>query len=331
MRPTTTALAAAITAPLLALITIAAIAGAITAPNPPSNTCAPGRIASAAVLDGVRLNADQLRNATVIIATGTSMGVPPPGETIALATALQESDLHNLPYGDRDSFGLFQQRPSQGWGTPAQILNPTYAAKQFYTHLLAVPDWRSMSTTAAAQAVQHSATPDAYQTWQPLAASLASQPDGTTVCATNSGDGGTISPTDVGAYRIPAGTPASIVAVLQFALAQLGKPYRYGATGPDAYDCSGLTQAAYASIGIHLPRTTYQQVDVGIPINNLTRLQPGDLIFIPGSDGTPTNPGHVGIYAGNNALIQAPHTGTRITLTQLSIWSRQIVAVRRIL
>lgn len=279
MRPTTTTLTAALTAPLIALIAVAAIAGAITSSNPLSGTCINGRINPGAT-GGTHLDADQLHNAATITAVGTSMGVPPPGETIALATALQESDLRNLPYGDRDSLGLFQQRPSQGWGTPAQILDPAYAARQFYTHLLAVPDWRAMTTTDAAQAVQRSAYPGAYQKWQPLAA-LASGLTGTALC-TSTGDGVPGAPTPVGNYRIPAGTPAPLVAVLQFALSQLGKPYVFGATGPDAYDCSGLTQAAYATIGIHLPRTTYQQVNVGTPITDPTQLQPGDLIFIPG-------------------------------------------------
>jgi hypothetical protein len=181
MRPTTTALVAALAAPLLALTAVAAIVGAITTPTPPNSAYATGRIATGAAPSGTHLDADQLHNAATIISVGTSMGVPSPGETIALATALQESDLRNLPSGDRDSLGLFQQRPSQGWGTPAQILDPAYAAREFYTHLLATPGWRSMSTTAAAQAVQHSAYPDAYQKWQPLAATLASGLTDTTV------------------------------------------------------------------------------------------------------------------------------------------------------
>jgi cell wall-associated NlpC family hydrolase len=87
-------------------------------------------------------------------------------------------------------------------------------------------------------------------------------------------------------YHIPAGTPAPIAEVITFALAQLGKSYRWGATGPGAYDCSGLVQAAYASIGVQLPRITVDQLDVGSPIYSTGELQPGDLLFIPGSDGT---------------------------------------------
>jgi hypothetical protein len=90
------------------------------------------------------------------------MNVPEQGWVVAIAAALQESGLHNLDYGDWDSLGLFQQRPSQGWGTPAQIMNPTYAATQFYRNLLAVPDWQQMTVNDAAQAVQRSGFPNAY-------------------------------------------------------------------------------------------------------------------------------------------------------------------------
>ncbi|SDM99000.1 Peptidase family M23 [Lentzea albidocapillata subsp. violacea] len=105
---------------------------------------------------------DQMANAATIVAVGKQMIVPTRGWVIAIATAMQESGLRNLDYGDRDSLGLFQQRPSQGWGTPAQIMNPTYSATQFYQHLLAVPGWQAMSLTNAAQTVQRSGFPDAY-------------------------------------------------------------------------------------------------------------------------------------------------------------------------
>jgi hypothetical protein len=113
-----------------------------------------------------------MRNATAIVAVGMRMGVPRRGWVIALATALQESGLYNLNYGDRDSLGLFQQRPSAGWGTPAQILNPEYAAGKFYAALLRIPGWQSMPLTQAAQAVQVSAFPYAYAKWEGDASSL---------------------------------------------------------------------------------------------------------------------------------------------------------------
>ena len=96
---------------------------------------------------------------------------------IALAAAAQESTLRNLNYGDRDSLGLFQQRPSTGWGTPAQVTDPTYASRLFFggpsnpnrgvtRGLLDIPGWQSMTVTRAAQAVQLSAYPTAYAKWE---------------------------------------------------------------------------------------------------------------------------------------------------------------------
>ena len=93
--------------------------------------------------------------------------------TVALATAMQESGLRNLPGGDRDSAGLFQQRPSQGWGTYAQVTDPVHATTAFYAKLRTEPDWPTLSVTQAAQLVQRSAAPEAYARWEPVARSLA--------------------------------------------------------------------------------------------------------------------------------------------------------------
>jgi hypothetical protein len=115
------------------------------------------------------LDLEQAKNASTIAAVGLSMNVPQFGVEVALATARQESKLHNLDYGDRDSVGLFQQRPSQGWGTQAQILNPVYSTTKFYQALLSVSGWQNMSLTEAAQAVQKSGSPTAYAQWQQFA------------------------------------------------------------------------------------------------------------------------------------------------------------------
>lgn len=104
---------------------------------------------------------DVLGNARIIAQVGRQMGAPDEAIKIALAASLVESNLRNVNYGDRDSLGLFQQRPSQGWGTPQQVMDPTYAATQFFDRLLKI-DWRSMDPGAAAQAVQRSAFPDRY-------------------------------------------------------------------------------------------------------------------------------------------------------------------------
>lgn len=115
---------------------------------------------------------EQVPNAKTIQATGVAMNIPARGQVVALATALQESGLRNLTYGDRDSLGLFQQRPSQGWGTANQILDPVHASTKFYEGLKKVSGWQSLSITQAAQAVQRSGFPEAYAKWEPLATAL---------------------------------------------------------------------------------------------------------------------------------------------------------------
>lgn len=118
----------------------------------------------AAVLDGTAwyLTPEQADNAALLTAQGLDRGLPARAATIAIATALQESKLSNITYGDRDSLGLFQQRPSQGWGTPEQIMDPLHATGRFYDGLVQVPGYDSLPITEAAQAVQRSGYPDAY-------------------------------------------------------------------------------------------------------------------------------------------------------------------------
>jgi hypothetical protein len=122
----------------------------------------------------LRLSPEQADNAATIAGVGRRLAMPDHAVTVAVATAMQESRLRNLPGGDRDSAGLFQQRPSQGWGTHAQIIDPVHAATAFYERLKALPGWKQVSVTKAAQDVQHSATPDAYAQWEPQARAIAS-------------------------------------------------------------------------------------------------------------------------------------------------------------
>jgi len=121
-----------------------------------------------------RLAPDQAANAALIAAVAQGQGMSPRAVTIGLATALQESKLRNLSYGDRDSLGLFQQRPSQGWGTAEQVQDPLYAAAKFFEALAEVPGFEQMPITEAAQAVQRSAYPEAYAAHEATARSFAS-------------------------------------------------------------------------------------------------------------------------------------------------------------
>jgi Peptidase family M23 len=124
---------------------------------------------SPGMFGGQRLDATQLRNARTILSVGRRMGASQRDLVISLMTAYQESRLRNLNYGHSDSLGLFQQRPSQGWGSPAQVTNPQYAARKFFTELFRVNNRGRMPLTAAAQAVQRSAFPNAYARWEALA------------------------------------------------------------------------------------------------------------------------------------------------------------------
>jgi hypothetical protein len=129
-----------------------------------------------AVVDGhaVILTPEQAEHAGLIVAISVARGLPARAASIALATAYQESGLRNLDRGDRDSLGLFQQRPSQGWGTPEQVSDPTYATNAFYDALVTIPGYTSMEITVAAQAVQRSAFPTAYADHERDARALAS-------------------------------------------------------------------------------------------------------------------------------------------------------------
>lgn len=147
-----------------------------------ATTCDTASMSNSSTLTNLAFLAkDATANAKIIADEGVKAGVGTRGVTIAIAAAMQESGLHNLDYGDRDSLGLFQQRPSSGWGTPAQIRTPALAADAFYgvaahTHNAGLTDiagWQTMSVAEAAQAVQRSAFPDAYAQWETAAATLA--------------------------------------------------------------------------------------------------------------------------------------------------------------
>ncbi|MFF3159715.1 C40 family peptidase [Streptomyces sp. NPDC057910] len=294
--------------------------------------------------------AEQIANAKVVVATGAQLGVPARGQVIALATALAESDLRNLDHGDRDSLGLFQQRPSQGWGSREQILDPVYASTKFYTALKSVQGWEQMPVTVAAQKVQKSAYPDAYTEFEKLATALqqaiapllgsaaaAPAPIGSTGragCAAQAGtDYGTIPPGTLPAgYQIPPTAPPAVQQAIRWSLGQLGTPYQWGGSctsphGSDPQgrcDCSSLMQRAYGVAGIQLTRTTYTQIDEGRPVP-LSAVQPGDLLF---SEGSAAQPEHVAMAIGGGLLVQAPRPGRVVEVA--TIQGRTILAVRRV-
>jgi cell wall-associated NlpC family hydrolase len=262
----------------------------------------------------VQLDDDQVLNARIVVSVGQGFVMPSRGLVVAVATAMQESGLRNLGYGDRDSLGVFQQRPSQGWGSPAQILDPRYAATRFFTALLAVPGWQALSVAAAAQAVQRSALPDAYGRWEDEATRVVA-------AVTGSPAGSDLGAGCAAAASLPAGL---VFGVLEFAAAQVGDAYVLGANGPDAWDCSSLVRAAVGTTGVDLPRTAAQQYDWfrtrGGLLHGPARLswlRQGDLLFSVGAspniaaDGEPV--GHVALYAGHGLVIEAQGHASGVT------------------
>lgn len=112
---------------------------------------------------GITLSPAQARNSSIIVAASVERGLPEQAAVIAIATAYQESGLRNLDYGDRDSLGLFQQRPSYGWGTEEQLMDPWYTSHRFYEELVKFTDWEHTDVNDIAQKVQRSGHPEAYR------------------------------------------------------------------------------------------------------------------------------------------------------------------------
>lgn len=258
--------------------------------------------------------ADQKKNAATIYNTGRSLGATDRDETIALMTAMQESSLHNEDTGDRDSVGLFQQRPSQGWGTVTQILDPVYASKKFFTALFNVKNHETMGLAQACQAVQRSANGSLYAKWQSTAQQMV---------ADLKKSGGTNPITTSGAPTAGATGTATNKQVIQVAKDLVTTypsiPYteKYGGTQiavisknpPPGLDCSSFVQAVVlrALGGLYgFPRTSETQIGACRSVSVQTAMTtPGALVF----KGSP--PFHVEMSIGDGKhTVGAHHTGT---------------------
>jgi len=304
----------------------AAAAGQVCTVQPPASSSSPPAPAGPVSLTG-----RQLELARVIVAGAKTLALPEAqardAATIAVMTAMQESSLSNPPGGDRDSLGLFQQRPSQGWGTPAQLRDPGYQSAQFLSRLVAVQGWPALPRWQAAQDVQHSADGTLYAQWRPLAEAVtAALYAGTTaalICTSP-----TVPAAAAGTGPLPAAGSQAAATALAYAQAQLGKPYIWGGVGPEGYDCSGLVLMAYRQGGIELPRTSEYQWNAG-PHVPQDQLQPGDLVFYnPGEDGLPGLPGHVGMYIGNGMMLHAPHPGDIVRIAPVNDGDTYLGAMR---
>ncbi len=306
------------------------------------------------------LSDPQAANARLVVAAASGRAGHV-GAVIALTTAITESGLlvlsnPNDPSGaglpsqgvgyDHDSLGLFQQRPS--WGSAAQRMDPVESTNLFLDALLALPGWADLPPWQAAQAVQRSAftgTPSSANGWSDVLGGnyLSHIPEAQTALGliesdTNQvdcgADGTLLPPGDAAHFGLPAdytipasASPQARIAVT-FALAQLGKPYLWGGTGPNAYDCSGLMQEAWIHAGIPIGRTTNDQVHDGTP-TSVPLLRPGDLVLIPGADRSIAAPGHVGMYLGLGLVIHAPKTGDVIHITTLDAFTHNGLSTLR--
>lgn len=272
------------------------------------------------------LAAAQVKVAQAFIGVGKQLSVSDAGLQIAIMVGLQESGLrmlanssvpesmafaHDGVGSDHDSLGSAQQRPSAGWGSVAELMNPVYDAKAFFggtsgpNHgsprgLLDVPGWESMAKGDAAQAVQISAFPELYAQWEGEATSIVAALKSGTAATACSAD-----PRATGAPDLPANLSQLRLDIIHYAQEGVGGTYIWGGTAFKAWDCSGYVQWIYAQAGIQLPRT--EQWLAGKPTS---MPQPGDLV-VQNPDG-PNHWGHVGIYAGNGMMYSAlnPTVGT---------------------
>lgn len=326
------AVVAVLLTPLIAVLGLAVTASADASPS----GCGVG--GPSARVGAVDLSAEQLANARTIVTTTAQSRVPSYAAVVAVATAMTESRLHNYTVQlDHDSEGLFQQRVSIYTAEVAS--NPVLATQAFLERLVEVPNWQTIPLTDAAAIVQipRKDLRGRYAQWQQLGTDLAARywPGGAAPVVPCSDDGSATGAAVTGVglpvgFRLP-GDP-TLAAVVGFALDQLGKPYVYATEGPDTYDCSGLVLAAWAVAGVALPRTTWFQVGVGTPVASIDTMTPGDLIFIPGADGTNAHPGHVGMYVGavgaERYLVHAPQTGDVVKVSTVASWRNEIVAIR---
>lgn len=263
-------------------------ASAVTANGPSS---------AAVTLGGVPFTTDQLANAAVIVAVGHQLGAPQLAVESALITALQESGLQNLAYGDADSVGLFQQRPSMGWGTVEQILQPDYSSTRFYQALMAIPDYQQQTAPWLAQAVQRSAFPDRYANWTQTALQLLGVPSvGSASCLTASGAAGAAFGTGPQEVTLPRANPRTPEEAIAWAEAE-------AASGSSTWyrACLGFVAQAYGwgFSGTYYAIDQYRSV---IPVSlhhDLDRNpEPGALLFWE----TSGRAGHVAIYLGNGNI-----------------------------
>ncbi|MDX3798538.1 heavy metal transporter [Streptomyces sp. AK04-3B] len=250
-----------------ACVVLSAVAGYVVVQYVAGGTGDPGcRVVSADGTAAYEFTPEQAVNAATIAAVGTDRALPERAVAIALATAIQESALRNLAHGDRDSLGLFQQRPSQGWGTEKQVTDPAYAAAVFYKHLEKVRDYTELPLTVAAQRVQRSGYPEAYAKHEGDAVLLAAALTGTSH-ATLTCDGRSLAPTatTAGATTTTVTGPAAVRAALQ---RDFGRAARLQTDGKGASSSSSSSSSSSPSADV--PAVESGERTVMLPVSENT-------------------------------------------------------------
>ncbi|MPZ83972.1 MAG: NlpC/P60 family protein [Actinophytocola sp.] len=273
--------------------------------------------AGSGAADAAKLSEEQRGTVAMIISIGKKRELPPRAWQVAIQAGMTESGLRSLDHGDRDSLGIFQMRPSMGWGTPAQVTDPDYAINKFYDVLEAVPNWEQRRPGESAQDVERSAFPDRYHKWEPMAAHLIGNV-GLVADPTGCGQGTGV---------LLAAPTKSAGEAIKFALAQQGKPYQWGAltTHQNSFDCSSLMLQAYRSAGVTLPRVSRQQFQAGamLPVE---QAQPGDLLFWAYDPSNPATIHHVAMYLGDGKIVEAQQTGVPVHIRPVRWGEAELVA-----
>jgi hypothetical protein len=237
-------------------------------------------------------NPTQVRNASTITNVARTWSLSPRAAVIAVATAMQESSLNNLDSGDADSLGLFQQRPSQGWGNASQLTDPVYASNTFYDVLVEVPDWQTKPLSTVAQAVQRSLYPGAYAKWEQAAGALVSQTWGTSAVTSISKGCSSTGTDPVAIFNVKnPRTPAQAIAAARREAGSVGWYQRCDQFVAEAY---GWLDSGSETANIHWGRL----VDAGIAHPGDNHPPAGALLFY--DTGEPD--GHVALYLGHDLV-----------------------------
>ncbi|MEV5300239.1 NlpC/P60 family protein [Amycolatopsis methanolica] len=314
--------AAALAFPVaLLMFLLLAVSGAEQPAAGTGMMCSPG-VAPDGTVAGY--GGESLQIAGLIVAIGTQRGLPPLAWQVAVQAGMAESGLRNLQGGHADSLGVFQMRPSMGWGTPAELLDLNYQINKFFEVLLTVPGWERMRPGDAAQAVERSAFPERYHKFEVAAQQVLGAVQG---------------------VQCSVAAPGDVGAVLAAALSQQGVPYAWGGgtvDGPSAgigrdagvvgFDCSSLVRFAYyqGSGGkVTLPRTSREQYQATasrqVPLDQLA---PGDLLFYGAS---PDSIYHVAMYLGGGQMVEAPESGKTVHVTPVRLSTGAFYAATRVL